>query len=67
MRGGLLLWLQLGAVMLGACYSALLVAVLTVDEAAPQLDTLQQLAASGLGYTDVDHVWPGQVPFFHFL
>jgi hypothetical protein len=63
-RGGLLLWLQLGAVMLGACYSALLVAVLTVDEAAPQLDTLQQLAASGLGYTDVDLVWPGQVLFF---
>lgn len=47
--------------MVGACYSALLVAVLTVDEAAPQLDTLQQLAASGLGYTDVDDVWPGQL------
>ncbi|CAB3359934.1 Hypothetical predicted protein [Cloeon dipterum] len=60
-RRPILVGLQLCVILLGACYCALLFAVLTVEQAAQQVDSVQELVDSNLRLTDVDEIWPGQL------
>jgi hypothetical protein len=52
-------------ILIGASYCALLVANLTLDKAEQQVETVEQLAATNLKYTDVDNLWPGQVKIIY--
>ncbi|XP_059484371.1 uncharacterized protein LOC132201863 [Neocloeon triangulifer] len=60
-RRPILVGFQLCMILLGACYCAFLVAVLTSEQTAEQIDTVEELVDSNLRLTDVDDLWPGQL------